>query len=171
MSRIGKRSMRNPPRATIINRIVALDKKGLVRSLCVLEVPPMAWIRLDGVRLAFAVGIDQRGGDEVAVRHGVGVCESERISEDGLDGTPDVDDLKTLAQKLVCLIREVVPDTVLRGSIGLVDVNSFSRPAELGGSIAEICRCTADGMIEDEKRELLPWYLSGAVQLLGSIPP
>jgi hypothetical protein len=50
----------------------------------------MIWIRLDSVRLARAVRIDQRSGNKVAVRHGMGICKGERISEDGLDGAPDL---------------------------------------------------------------------------------
>lgn len=90
MSRILKRRMRDPPRAPIIERIVAFDEQRFIGLLRVLEVPPMVRIRLDGVRLALAVWVDQRCGDEVAVWHGVCVGNGERISEDGLDGTPDL---------------------------------------------------------------------------------
>jgi hypothetical protein len=82
--------MRNPPRATIIDRIIALDKQRLIRPLRILKVPSMIRIRLDSVRLALAVRIDQRSGNKVAVRHGMGVRKGERISEDGLDGTPNL---------------------------------------------------------------------------------
>jgi hypothetical protein len=92
VSRVLKRSMRDPPRTTIINRIITLDEKRLVRSLSILEVPAMVWVWLHCVGLAFAVGIDQGGWDEVAIRDGIRVCESEGVSEDGLDWTPDLGD-------------------------------------------------------------------------------
>jgi len=86
-----KRTMRNPPRAAVINGIITLNKQRLIRSLRILKVPPMSRIWLDGVRLAFAVRVDQCSGDEVTVGHGMGVCKGERISEDGFDGTPDLE--------------------------------------------------------------------------------
>ncbi len=43
----------------------------------------------------------------------------------------------------------MVPNTVLRGAIGLIDVDSFPRSAGLG-SITAILGCTTDSMIEDE---------------------
>lgn len=90
MRRIRERSMRNAPRAAVIDRVIALDEQRLVGPLRILEVPSVAWIRLDGERLALAVWVDQRSGDKVAFRHGVGVCEGERVSEDRLDGAPNL---------------------------------------------------------------------------------
>jgi hypothetical protein len=82
--------MWNPPRATIIHGIITLDKEWLIRPLSILKVPSMIRVRPDCVRLALAVWIDQCGGNEVAVWHGMGVCKTEWISEDGLDGTPNL---------------------------------------------------------------------------------
>lgn len=64
--------MRHPPRPPIIHRVVALDKQRLVGPLRVLEVPLVLCVGLDRVRLAGAVGVDERDGDEVAVGDGVG---------------------------------------------------------------------------------------------------
>jgi hypothetical protein len=50
----------------------------------------MIWVRFDGVRLTRTVRVDQRSGNKVAVRHGMGIRKGKRISEDGLDGTPDL---------------------------------------------------------------------------------
>jgi hypothetical protein len=62
MSWIHKRRMRNSPLATIIQRIIALDEQRLIMPLRIFKVPSMVRIRLDRVRLALAVGIDQRSG-------------------------------------------------------------------------------------------------------------
>jgi hypothetical protein len=82
--------MRDPPRPSIINRIIALNKQRLIRPLRILEVPAMARIRLDDVRLAAPVGVDQCGRDEVAVGDGVRVGEGEGVAEDGFNGAPDL---------------------------------------------------------------------------------
>ena len=58
MRRIHKRCVRDPPRAPIVERIVALDEDRFIGPLRVLEVPLVARIRLDRVRLAFAVWVD-----------------------------------------------------------------------------------------------------------------
>lgn len=67
-----KRRMRHPSRAPIIHRIKALDKQRLVGPLRVLEIPLVLRVGLDSVRLAGAVGVDERDGDEIAVGDGVG---------------------------------------------------------------------------------------------------
>jgi hypothetical protein len=90
MRRIRKRTMRNPPCPSIIHRIKALDEQGLIRSLRILKVPLMFWIRLDGECLPLTVWIDQRGGNEITFWHGMGVGEGEGVAEDGFDGTPDL---------------------------------------------------------------------------------
>jgi hypothetical protein len=61
-----------------------------------------------------------------------------------------VDDLKALLEKLVGLFRKVVLDTVLRGAVGLVNVNSFSWAAELDGPVADVGGCAADCVVKDE---------------------
>lgn len=61
-----------------------------------------------------------------------------------------VDDLVALLEKLVGFIREVVLNTVLRGTIGLVDVYPACRAAELASDIADIGGCAANCVVEDE---------------------
>jgi len=61
-----------------------------------------------------------------------------------------VNDLKALLEKLVSLIREMVLDTVLGCTVGLVDVNSFPWAAELTGSVTDVRGCAADCVIENE---------------------
>jgi len=50
----------------------------------------MIRIRLHCVGLAFAVGVDEFGGDEVVVGYGVRVGEGERVTEDSFNGAPDL---------------------------------------------------------------------------------
>jgi hypothetical protein len=61
-----------------------------------------------------------------------------------------VDDLVALLEKLVSFIGEVVLNTVLRGTIGLVDVYPACRAAELAGDVADIGGRTANCVVEDE---------------------
>jgi hypothetical protein len=82
--------MWNPPCATIIQRIVTLDKKRLIRPLSILEVPSMIRIWLNRVCLAFTVRINERSWNKVALWHGMGIRNGEWIFEDGLDGAPDL---------------------------------------------------------------------------------
>jgi hypothetical protein len=61
-----------------------------------------------------------------------------------------IDDLKALREKLICLNWEMVPDTVLRGAVGLIYMNSLSWAAELDGSVANVGGCAADCVVKDE---------------------
>jgi hypothetical protein len=61
-----------------------------------------------------------------------------------------VDDLVALLEKLVDFIGEVVLNTVLRGTIGLVDVYPACRAAELAGDVADIEGSAANCVVEDE---------------------
>lgn len=49
-----------------------------------------------------------------------------------------VDNLVALLEKLVGFVGEVVLNTVLRGTIGLVDVYPACRAAALAGDVADI---------------------------------
>ncbi len=104
----------------------------------------------------------------------MGVGEGEGVFENSLNRAPDlqyersesiasfigeegdvvvqtyVDDLEALLKKLVGFIREVVPDTILRGDIGLVNVNSACWAAELTGNVADIRGCAANCVVKDE---------------------
>ena len=124
MTRILKRSMRYPPRPTIKLTIKALDQGHLIRPLPILEVPPMLLIWPDSVRLALTVGIDELDSHQVAVWDRVCVCDRERVTEDPLDGAPDVDDLVAGIEELG-LVWEVVSDAVLGCFVGLINVYSL----------------------------------------------
>jgi hypothetical protein len=82
--------MRNSPCATIIDGIVAFDEKRLIRALSILKIPSMVWIRLHSVSLAFTVRIDQCSGNQVRFRNRMSVRKGEWVSEDGFDGTPNL---------------------------------------------------------------------------------
>ena len=124
MTRVLKRSMRHPPRPTIKLTVKALDQCHLIRSLPILEIPPVLLVRPDSIRLALTIRIDQLDSDKVGVWDRVCVCDCERIAENLLDGTPDVDDLVPGIEQLR-LVWEVVSDAVLGCFVGLINVNAL----------------------------------------------
>lgn len=150
--RIDKGGMWNPPGTTVEFGIEALDQNHLFGRLSVQVVPFMFRIRTDGVRLAPTVRVDQIHAHKVRVRHRVGVRDGERIFIDGLDGSPDVDDLIAGLEQLVRLVWKMVRDSGLGCAVALVDVHSIHRPAEVDGRslAALVLGLTADGVVEDE---------------------
>jgi hypothetical protein len=93
----------DPPRPPIVNGIVAFDKQRLVRPLGIFEIPPVIRVRLHGIRLALAIGIDEFGGHEVAFGDRVGICEGQGVSVDCFYGTPD---LNRVSERLgVCRLK------------------------------------------------------------------
>lgn len=69
-------------------RVAALYEQDLIRLLRILKVPPVCWRWLHGPRLALVVLVDDAGRNEVVFRNGRGICHSERVFVDGLNGTP-----------------------------------------------------------------------------------
>lgn len=149
----------------------------------------MLGIRLHGIRLALAVRIDQRRGYEVALRHRMCVCESERVAEDCFDGAPDlltsisemiwsllikfprggkggtyVNDLETLFEKLVSFLWEVIANAILGGAVRLVDMHSFPWSTLDLGSVTNVLRCAADRVVKDQDARC-----SGAAQSISPI--
>jgi hypothetical protein len=61
-----------------------------------------------------------------------------------------VNNLKALLEKFIGLIWEVVLHTILGGTVGLVDVDSFPWAAELDGPVTDVGGCAADCMVKDE---------------------
>lgn len=111
---------------TIIDRIITLNKQDFIGFLSILKVPSMTSIGFDSPRLINTIRVNPCSGNKVTLRYGIGVRNAERISEDGLNRTPNVDDLKAFLEKFVSVIWEKVLDGVLGGLIRLVDVNTFS---------------------------------------------
>jgi hypothetical protein len=147
--RINKSSMRHPPCSPINLRIKALDKRHQVRRLPIPVVPLDICIRLNGVRLALTVRVDQLSGHKVTIRDRVRISHSQRVLQDWFDRTPDVNDLVPAFQELGCVVGEVVGDSVLGCFVGLVDVHALHGAADLRADRA-VWWCAADGVVEDE---------------------
>lgn len=98
------------------------------------------------------MGVDEFDGDEVGVRDGVCVCDGERVFEDCLDGSPDVDDLVAAPEEGCGFGGEMVRDSVFGRRVGLVDVYALDGAAEGGAGVcgAVVLWLTADGVVEDE---------------------
>jgi hypothetical protein len=90
MSWIRERTMRDSLGPTIIDRIITLDKQDVIRLLSILKVPSMTRVGFDSPRLINAIRINPCSGDKVALRYRIGVRNTERISEDGLNRTPNL---------------------------------------------------------------------------------
>lgn len=148
MLRVLKRSMRHPPRS-ITPAIIAFNQRHLLRRLPVFEVPLMFLVGPDTQRLTLSVRVNQTDGNEIRVRHGVRVSNSERVLEDPLDGTPDVDDLVAVGEEVVGFIGQVVGDTAAGCRVGLVDVHALNGATGVGGAIA-VVGGAADCVAEDE---------------------
>lgn len=76
------------------------------------------------------------------------IRHSQWILQDGLDRTPDVDNLVSAFEKLGCLVWEMVGDSALRRGVGLIDVYALDRSAP--GKDGSVGLATADSVVEDE---------------------
>jgi hypothetical protein len=83
--------VRDTSSSSIVETVVALDQRHLVRSLSILEVPPVARVGLDTVRLTDTVRVYESGRDKVRVWNGVGVCHGQGVLVDCFDRPPDLD--------------------------------------------------------------------------------
>ena len=79
------------------------------------------------------------------------ISDSERILQNGLDGTPHVDDLISAGQQGFGLVREVVGDARLRRTIALIDVNTvhWATKVDCGGRPSLVLGSSANGVVED----------------------
>lgn len=142
--------MRHPSRPPIRLGVKTLDQSHQLRRLPIPEEPLDPWIRLDRVRLSLTIRIDQLHRHEVAVWHGVRVRHGEGIFQDGLDRTPDVDDLVSALQKLWRFVWEMEGDPVLGCLVGLVDVDALDGAAKGIAALGCVLGGSTDGMVEDE---------------------
>ena len=115
----------------------------------------MALIRLDRKGLPDTIRIDQLHRQQVVVGNGRRVHDAERVFADGLDGTPDVDDLVAAFEEAVGVGGEMVSDALGAGFVGLVDVDALDGAAGGGGIVglageAVVGGLAADGVVEDE---------------------
>jgi hypothetical protein len=149
MFRILKCSVGHPPRPSIQLAIIALNQHHLLRRLPILVIPRMLLIRSHAQRLTPSIRVDETDGYKVAFRNGAGVSYSEGVLVDGLDGTPDIDDLVAVGEKVFCLGGEMVRDSVAGGGIGLINMNTLHGATEVGG-VAGVDGGAADCVVEDE---------------------
>ena len=122
--------MWHPSRPSIRFRIKALDQHDLSRRLRPQAMPPMSLIRPYRKRLTNAVGVDKFYRQKVLVRHGCCICNTKRVLANGLDGSPDIDDLVAASEQALCISGTVVPDTIGTGFVGLIDMDALHRAAE-----------------------------------------
>lgn len=74
-----------------------------------LVVPPVAWVVADDPRLAHEAVLGHLGANEVAIGHGRSVSHGDGVFEDGLDGSPHVDNLVPPLHEGVGLGGELPP--------------------------------------------------------------
>lgn len=110
----------------------------------------MSGIVLHRQRLAPAIRVDQLNHYQPVIADAVRFCYSQRVALDGLDGTPDVDDLHAAFEQLLRFVGEVVRHTRQCCGVGLVNVHALHWAPE--GFISTACArlLAADGVIEDE---------------------
>lgn len=147
--RVNKGSVRYTTSSSINLRIKALDKSHQVRSLAIAVIPLDIRIRLDAICLTLTVRVNESDRYKVAIWDGVCICHSQWVLQDGLDWTPDVDDLVSALKKLGCLVWEMVGDSALRRGVGLIDVYALDRSAK-PGTDGSVGLATADRVVEDE---------------------
>ena len=147
---IDKCAMRRPPCPPIHLRIKTFNQHGLPRRLLAQIKPAMPRIRLDRKSLPNPIRIDQRNRHQVLFQHGQCIHDAERVSADGFDGPPDVDDLAAAFEEGFGLGGEVVADAVGAGSVGLVDMDALDGAAAGEGVVDPVRTLTADGVVEDE---------------------
>ena len=90
----------------------------------------MSRIVLHSIGFAFPIRIDQLGDYQAVIAHAVCLCNGKRITLNGLDGSPNIDDLNAVLQQLVGILGEVVRDAGLCGGIRLINVYALDRAAE-----------------------------------------
>lgn len=152
---IHERAMRRPPSPPIQLRIKTLDQHNLPRRLLPKIEPAMMQIRTNRKGLPNTIRINQLHRQKVMFGHGRSVRDSERVFADGLDGTPDVDDLIAAFEETLSVGGEVVLDALKAGFVGLVDVDALNGAAEglgLVGRVGDglVVGLAADGVVEDE---------------------
>lgn len=130
-SRIHKSRMRHPPSPSVRLRIETLDQCDLIRSLAIQKVPLMLLIRPNRESLPHSIRVYELDRHQVAIRYCPGVCNTEWIFEDGLDGAPDVDNLIAALKELIGFFGKVVAHAVDSCFIGLVNVDALHRTSRI----------------------------------------
>jgi len=91
-------------------------------------MPSMLFVRAYRKSCALALGSDEADTHEVIFGNRSRIKHGERIFINGLDGSPDVDDLVTRFEEDVCfgIIRDVVSDSAGCCVVGLIDMNALN---------------------------------------------
>ena len=93
-------------------------------------VPFVLWIGSHSVGLAFSSWIDEGNSNEIRVWDRMGISDSQRVFQNGLDGSPNVDDLVASLKQFLGFLRQVVRNARLGGAIALIDVYAIHRASE-----------------------------------------
>jgi hypothetical protein len=109
----------------------------------------MPRIILHAIRLTPAIRVDQLNDHKVLIIDTVRFCDSQRITLDGLNGAPDVDNLHASSKQFVCFVGKMVRYTRQRSFIGLIDVHALDWAAQVE-SIRILWCWAADCVVEDE---------------------
>lgn len=150
MRRIHKGAMGDPPCSAVLLAVVALDESDFIDVLAVQEIPLVSIGMLDAQSFSLSVRIDEADGDQFGVGDRVGIRHAERILQDLLDGTPDVDDAMSCLEETVCFLGKMMRNTASRGSVGLVNVHTLHGRASDGGRrVALIFGDPSDGVVKD----------------------
>ena len=161
--RVHERRMGRAARAAIRLRIKTLDQRDEIGGLPIAIVPFSGGTLLHRVCFAHTVGIDKLYRDEVSIRHGESIRNREGVLLDGLDRSPDVDNLEPALQQLRCLLWKMVLDAIFGRGGGLIDVDSLNGCPD-AVRVTGRGRRTTNGMVEDEDTGG-----TGSVSLLGNL--
>ena len=147
---IHKCAMRRPSSPSIYLRVKTLDQHNLLWGLLPKIIPTMALIGPNGKSLPDPIRINQLHGQKVVFGHRRSIGDSKRVFADGLDGTPDVDDLVAAFEEAVSVGGEVVLDALGAGFVGLVDVDALNGAAEGLGSVGWVSEALVGGLAADD---------------------
>lgn len=154
---IHKCAMRHSSRPPIGFGIKTFDQQDLIGPLLLEIMPTMVLVRSHGKCFPHPIRVYQLDRHQVAIRHGSCISHRERIFSNRLNRSPQVDDLEASSQKSVRFVWQMVGDSVGRGFVRLVDMDSLDGAAKgwrgfSGGEVdrASVLGITTNGVIEDE---------------------
>lgn len=77
------------------------------------------------------------------------ISHAQRVAEDGLDWTPDIDDLKPFTQELIRLVRQVIAHPLARCLVRLVNVDAAYGTTESSVRSTVILATAANCVVKD----------------------
>lgn len=112
-------------------------------------MPLVAFVVLDAVSLAVASRVNKTTNYKIGLLHGISLSDRKRVPLDGLDGSPDVDDLHTTFDQLICLVWQMVRDARERRFVRLINMYLLNRATN-----SRLIGCSSttatDSVIENE---------------------